>query len=392
MRWLPLAAFALALLGGCSFDDSALPSKVGCERNDDCVTGTCSGGRCIVFDDAGMVGGADSSVDGGGGGGSGAGEVCDGAALDPCGGCGDPTAVPGASCDDLCGTWDCDGTNLVCTGNPVNACGGCDTLDGEPDTECGGCGTWACDGPDTVICEGIAGNPCGGCEPLEGTPDEPCGACGNGRLVCDGFEALVCEGDVTDFCGGCDAPASASAGAPCHCEGATWDDPSAWSCDGASAVCADGSDADFGGPEFGPIADSSTETLVLTGAIEFAGDYDWHRIRIRDAADFEGLFPQVELQEADIADMVCLFWTYDTPRSWPIGCAGGSSVWDHEGRLGCCSAERSPNKIAAIVRDDFAVRIDSTPGEGNDNGTLHVLVVNQDNRASCRPWRAEVTF
>jgi len=392
MRWPLLTALALLTLGGCSFDDSTLPQKVGCERNDDCVSGVCSGGRCIVFDDDAdaafdasdtAVGSDTGATDGGG--------PCDGAALDPCGGCGDPAAEIGASCDDLCGTWACEGDALVCTGNAVNECGGCEPLDGEPGTECGGCGTWVCDG-DAVVCEGIASNPCGGCNPIEGAPDDPCGACGTGRLECDGFEALVCVGDTIDFCGGCDAPPAAVADAPCECDDATWDDPAAWSCDGTSAVCADGSDADFGGPEFGPIADSSTETLVLTGAIETAGDYDWHRIRVRDAADFEGLYPQVRLQHADIADLVCLFWTYDEPRSWPVGCAGGSTVWEHEGQLGCCSAERTTNKIAAIVRDDLVLRLDSTPGDGNDNGTLHVLVINQDNRATCRPWRAEVTF
>jgi len=390
LLWLALSvcpAFA-----ACRFDDSGLAGNRRCERDADCVIGTCIAGTCrqpSAPDEGLPPDGVDAGL-GDDGSRSDTGSACPAPQQAACGGCLAPAQQPGQPCGDGCGEWQCatQGVGVTCVGAGTNACGGCTALASTPGTSCGGaCATWACQGTEDVVCRTSTVNACGGCSTLPAAPNAPCGSCG-GRYVCDGLNGVVCQGGGTNACGGCDTPPGAVLDTACACAAATTPDPAIWRCDGNRFVCDDRPDVRL----LGQLNDTDTFTLDATDALQLADDVDLHYVRGIDVLGTDPLQPSVELRSTDRSLFVCAAWEYEFlgPLDELLCAQGALNIF--EDISWCCDSTEGDGVAEVLLAnpDGISGRLDVTDGADNDGGVLTILVTAETAASTCVNYQLSV--
>ena len=387
-----VAWLALPFMAGCSFDDSGLDANRRCERDFDCVIGTCIAGTCREESEPEDNGPIDE-VDGGAGGDvsrADTGTGCPVGQQQACGGCVAAAQLPGEPCGDGCGAWQCasQGVGVTCVGAGTNACGGCTPLANAPGTSCGGaCAAWACQGPEEVVCRTSTTNACGGCSPLPFAPNAPCGSCG-GRYVCEGLDNVVCQGGGTNACGGCDTPVGAVLDTACACAAATTPDPAIWRCEGTEFVCGDRPDVRL----LGQLNDTDIITLDATDALQLADDVDLHYVRGRDILGTDPLQPSVELRSTDRSLFLCAAWEYEFLGALndPICAQGVRNTFD--GVTWCCDSTEGDGLAEVLLANPRgnSGRLDVTDGADNDGGVLTILVTAETAASTCVNYQLAV--
>lgn len=386
---------ALALAGGCAFDDSRLTSLPRCSTEADCAVGQCVDGYCIGTSfgavDAGSrdaFGGLDpADLQEGGDSGS------DGAPADAA--VADTPQPPDAADSDGSPSEDSGRVDLFddpACANP-NACGGCGPLPGTPGDPCTGarCGTYVCAGPGLLSCaEGLV-NMCGGCKPLGGQPGDACGDCG-GRLACDGADALSCAGDQPNACGGCGGPPG-EPNDPCGCPAGELDEEHVLRCSADRLVCGDGNDALAGATPLPDADDVMEAPAVAVGALVDGEGADWYVVRVADIAADNGMFPDVRLTGLSHDHDLCAWFLYQTGGTPEIDCESGDHDVLGDDIEGCCSAQGGSVDEVVRLRNGawWTDRLDVQTGGGNDDGILYMRVTGGP-LSGCEPYRLEYQF